>query len=546
MSEYMRPRNTRSIKKEEVDPVKQEKINNIKFLDRKGRYENAIACLDEYLYEYPMDAYMRTYKAMILSKLRRYFEAREILEDVLENYNLSQRERIFAMNRYARILIANEEIETAIYYYEKIIEESSELELKSRFQLSKLYQFLENKKDALKVLEVKDFNNRYLNVKRAYIYLQFEEYANALLSLERKEKNVSNYEIKESIDDKYISQEENYIKGHIYFKRGQLNRALPYLKNALIIRGRMYYTNAYLDIACIHIMRYEIEEAVNICEELLKTTKSNDAIVKINHVLSKALIKKQDYDKVKEHLNKEVFDDKMTMIKLGKVELLKGNFEKAEEYLKVVDIENDNVNYYFEGFYLKALVKFRLKKYDETLYILDLIEKNSERMELKEMTYEFERMRLCISKSQNKMIDIDIDTNSYSQRQIASYSKQDALRHIISHHCGENSISKFQSEEQVRQIFDSIGDLLTSENVIYDSSYDKYIIKYSYVGSCKDNANIHQLSVITLPGTKDIITMYPLNGNESNIIVEEHDQPKKNKVKRLSQIEKFNKRYNNG
>ena len=111
---------------------------------------------------------------------------------------------------------------------------------------------------------------------------------------------------------------------------------------------------------------------------------------------------------------------------------------------------------------------------------------------------------------------------------------------------GENVITKFQNEEQIMQIFDSIGDLLTKDNAVYDSSYDKYIVRYNYVGINENNDNIHQLLVITLPGTKDIITMYPLNGDESNIIVEEYDKPKEKKVKRLSQIEKFNKRYNNG
>ena len=189
------------------------------------------------------------------------------------------------MNRYARVLIASNEIENAIYYYEKIINESSELELKSRFQLSKLYQTIGKKKEALNALNIRGFNNKYLNIKRAFIYLQFEEYANALVSLDREEENLCNYEVRESIDDNYINQEENYIRGHIFYRRGQLNKAIPYLKKTLVVKGRMYYVNAYLDLASIHIMRYEIDDAINICEELLKNTKSEEAIKKINHIM---------------------------------------------------------------------------------------------------------------------------------------------------------------------------------------------------------------------------------------------------------------------
>ena len=85
---------------------------------------------------------------------------------------------------------------------------------------------------------------------------------------------------------------------------------------------------------------------------------------------------------------------------------------------------------------------------------------------------------------------------------------------------------------------------MTKENIMYDSLFDKYIINYRNIGYNSDNESIHQLLVLTLPNTKDIITMYPLDGTESIFTLEELEEKPKVIVKRLSQIEKFNKKYN--
>ena len=52
---------------------------------------------------------------------------------------------------------------------------------------------------------------------------------------------------------------------------------------------------------------------------------------------------------------------------------------------------------------------------------------------------------------------------------------------------------------------------------------------------------INQLEVVTLPGTKDILTMYPRKGTDA--FLDETEKPEQGPTKRLSQIDKFNKKY---
>ena len=55
---------------------------------------------------------------------------------------------------------------------------------------------------------------------------------------------------------------------------------------------------------------------------------------------------------------------------------------------------------------------------------------------------------------------------------------------------------------------------------------------------------INQLTILTLPNTKNVVTMYPCDGTESIFTLEELEEIPKPKVKRLTQSEKFYKKYN--
>lgn len=89
--------------------------------------------------------------------------------------------------------------------------------------------------------------------------------------------------------------------------------------------------------------------------------------------------------------------------------------------------------------------------------------------------------------------------------------------------------------------------MLIDSNIYYLNYFIQYRIKYPNIGTYK-NDPLDYLTVVTLPDTKEIITMYPtyqnceeIKDNENQII---NQKVKEKTIPRMSQIEKFNKKYN--
>lgn len=530
-------------KKKEKNKGFDDVINEIKFLQKKGNYSKALTLIDNYLLNNPNDTYVKIYKAMTLFRLERINESIFLYNSILSDQNISNRNKVFAMSQYAVLLSRTNNIDDAIYYFEKVIEESNDLELIARVKLSSLYidKFQHDK--ALNILKIDGFNNKFLNVRRAKVYNKMGRHFEALKELNKPERNDYNVFIKENLDDKYIMQEMNYIKGHSLYKLDKYDEALTYLSNATNIKNRDIFFQANITIVRIYLLKNRLDDAIKLCEELKKENISNHYDNIIDELLAKAYLKKSDYLNAEKHYKNAKGNDDRTRRNLGKLELVKGNFEKAEEYFSSLDIKEGNIRAYYEDFHKLALIKFRLKKYDEVLQILDKFEENFDLYDISEMSYEFKRLRLLIEK--DNIDTSNLDDFTYSERQIIKYNKKASIEHIYDHHVYNVRTSKFNDYIDIEELFNTIKDKMNDQNITYDDIFDKYIIKYPNIGVNKDNENIHQLAIITLPNTKDIINMYPYDGDESMFNLQELDEKPKVKVKRLSQIEKFNMKYGN-
>lgn len=513
-------------------------IDEIKFNHKKGNYDVALVLIDDYLRDHPNDTYVQTYKAMTLFRAGKKEESVENFKKILEQNNMSNRNKMFAMTQYAYVLSQMHNNEDAIYYYEKVINESKELNLIARSKLSVLYSEEENYDEAINVLNIDGYNDSFLNVKRAKVYSKQGRYFKALKELEKEEYNNYNVYVKENLDNKYIEQEKLYLKGHVLYKLDREDEALIYLSNACTIKTRDTYFLAAIDMVRIYFLKLQLDDAINLCEELKKNCDSKHYLRIIDELLAKAYLKKNDYVKAEDQFKNIETSEARKNMNLGKIELLKGNFEKAEEYFSDFDI-NSNIKENYENLCKLTLIKFRLGKYDEVLEILAKFDENMDKFEIRHMAYEFRRIRLCINKIRNEEFG---DIESYSEKQIVSYDIEAAIDHVVDHHYVNAKTSKFNDEINIERLFTEIKDKLSSEKVIYDSVFDKYVLKYPNIGVNMDGENIHQLLVLTLPNSKDIINMYPYDGTESVFNLEELEEKPKPKVKRLTQTDKFNRK----
>lgn len=152
-----------------------------------------------------------------------------------------------------------------------------------------------------------------------------------------------------------------------------------------------------------------------------------------------------------------------------------------------------------------------------------------------------------------KLTKVTRNNHNYLFRQIINYQEKDFLEHLKSHlpnnkqNVSLTKTSIFSEDFPITKILEEIKKYIPSENTLYLNFYDnKYIFKYDNCGKV-DNFITDYFIVTCFHDTSDIITMCPcLNTHrlpyiDLNYLTESITQPK---TKRLSQIDKFNKRYN--
>lgn len=140
------------------------------------------------------------------------------------------------------------------------------------------------------------------------------------------------------------------------------------------------------------------------------------------------------------------------------------------------------------------------------------------------------------------------DKNSYIFRQIVEYKENDFIEHIQRHIADSTAPSDciFVSSFPFEKVLEEIKKHIPCDKRTYPGNYDnQYVFKYDGCGKI-NNKSTNYFKVICFHNTKDIITMYPaidceklpcIDLNYLNQTLTQH------KVKKLSQIDKFNQRY---
>ena len=117
-----------------------------------------------------------------------------------------------------------------------------------------------------------------------------------------------------------------------FYKMGNFNKALIYLNNALTLRMRKIYYEAYLDIIDINNKMGNYNDAIAMYKEIKKSATTETLKRRINNALAESYIRKKDFVEGIKICEKGGLSDLFTE---GKLYLNKGEFEKAEKKLEV-------------------------------------------------------------------------------------------------------------------------------------------------------------------------------------------------------------------
>lgn len=514
-------------------------INKIKYSDRTRQYDKCLKLLDEYLDKYPNDNYMRIYQARINGKIHKDDKEIEMLEEILSLCNLSNKERLFAIFSYALVLDKKGNFDKSIEYFLKGINSSDNLELIARKNLASVFCEVKRYDDALKILTIDGYNDQLLNNERAKVYSFMGRFSQGLHEIDKPYENKFNALIKEKLDTRIIEQQKNYIKGHILYRLGRYDEALELLEKTTTFKNRDEYFLATFDIIRIKLSRGFCVEAISLCDAGISSSFAKDTYVSLYKKLKiEAYVKLNNMTKAEE-VYSEKPESKYDRVYSTAFLLSNGKLEEAEKVLdKIYEEEYESIDDDFEVLFKLAITKYRLKKYEESLVLAKKLLNELDGAKRVSLIEELRRLELL----NNVMLNNPIEERvySYSEKQIISYSKESAIEHIKDHHIYSKSYNNFSDEIDVDKLYDEVVEMLDDCVPRYNRLFDLYFIRYEKIGYV-DQSFINQLNVIVIPGTKNIITMFPAI-SENNYDIDDSTVEKK-KTKRLSQIDKFNKRY---
>lgn len=349
----------------------------------------------------------------------------------------------------------------------------------------------------------------------------------------------------------------DFQRAKSYIQNGRYDEARRILKGQLNTKNKIY---AMLELGKLEAQLENIKEAKSYYEMILKLDPKDDyalyEIGKIEYVLGNFESAKNYFEKVLEFRN-----DVLTTFQLAKTEYKLGNASKARIYYKALSktVLDDEIRPYAllelarleacEGniyearkiftslaveekddyaYGLLALMEYKAGNYLEALKIVNHELKNNKPVEPK--------LILDLSKKLNIFFDYDYNNISltYRNKQILDYDEESAINHIIERHFNGQDKSNFNKELDPYQLFMEAKILLAPENKVKYLAYnDVYIIPYSNIGEYGEE----YLQVVTLPNTRDIITMYPLI-TEIDVEDEELVETKKKISKKFKEITK--------
>ena len=217
-------------------------------------------------------------------------------------------------------------------------------------------------------------------------------------------------------------------------------------------------------------------------------------------------------------------------------------FDEAICDLKLANRNNNNMYAVEELFF----TYYYLRRYKEALDLIPILRKS------KYVTSKSIKIMTLIMKKELGLLSLHdkFNISDYSEYQILDYNKEDAFAHISAHKNGVfEDKSKFKNNLNLEYLFELIDNNLKSAKRSKEKNQmDIYYFGISNVGNTRMGDSTNFVRVIVLPNTYNIISMYPVKNIPCEALNLEYDYNKlflkeENMVKKMSQIDKFNKKY---
>lgn len=224
------------------------------------------------------------------------------------------------------------------------------------------------------------------------------------------------------------------------------------------------------------------------------------------------------------------------------IEMSFGNIEKAKQNLtECLSIDTEPYTSVVETL---CGIHYRQGNYEE---IDQIIAKYKGQTESPKLISSLKFMEILLKKQRKEPLP-NKNECTYREKQAVNYSKEAAIAHIKERHMeAAESVSKFAADVDIEQLYEEALLQLNDSTMVASDMVDKYVIPYPGVGHTTNGEIIDEVGVITLPGTFEIITMYP-ECDKATIRksdVERFQARESQRQNESSRVAKFNKKFAN-
>ena len=500
-------------------------LNSIKELIAKNSYGKANAELIRYMERYPNDMFGIFLYGKLQYKYKELKTAKEAFNRVAQS---DSNNKYSAMCVLGNIAADEGDYDTARMHYKKAITESPILEVFAILGWSRMERRIKNVDAALEVLSLKPSNEPRIKLEKVKcLYLQ-DRLTEARELLDTINHNTQDDFFNRSVILEYARLEKI---------EGTYESAIKYVEKAKQGPKDLVYIQALYEETKLNIKYGDYKKALELCQELMTMHHPyGDEVFLIRGIIYQGLkqIEKATSD-YQIAISSEDLNTKGTAsFHLGNIMFAKGEFAKAETLL--VDSLEVYGEYFVSGYFKLVSLYIKQERYDEAeILINELVEQFPEITE--DISYVLAK-RVLDNKRRRTSTDLPY---SYVERQIISYDKEFAITHINSRHKdGYDGKTLFITDKSTRELYDYIQTQMTEDNMIYEDIMDTYSIEYPNIGTTYEGQPLNHIRVVAIPGTKDIITMYPC---EDYFLPRKKDYKQQEKPRQMSRVDKFNQRF---
>jgi tetratricopeptide (TPR) repeat protein len=238
--------------------------------------------------------------------------------------------------------------------------------------------------------------------------------------------------------------------------------------------------------------------------------------------------------------------DNILRFQLARIYILE---KKEEEALQILEESNEEEKVFMK---LTSLC-IKLNKEDKLYYLYQKYFCDDYYKKMYENDHRYVLLSISLNKKYNPNYKLNISDLSYHEKQIYSYDKEEAIRHIINNHCFSLEYDKgiFADGIDIRELYDRVLEYINNhedEGYLTQIITDSFYFYYPGIGKTRDSGLYDCLFVCVNTGTKDIITMFPVS-KRRDVEYVRLDEKRVSKVrqkslKATSGLERFQRKYN--